>query len=475
MPSVKLKATFGSLRFRLMFWNTLVLFLLILATLVAVRTGLWLALLHETDLQLRDDLAEMTARTDESYPDLTRLQHDLERSASTHEHRGLYFKLINQQGQLVWSSNRAPRLVLPHTIRESFGPVSSGDYRLIQGVLNKPNNVKLNLRVGTLLAPLHAELDTLTRLLISVGGVALLIAPLGGYWLAGRATHPLAVIINTTNRLHPANLDERLPLRGTRDELDQLSGTINGFLDRIHAYLEQNRQFTANAAHELRSPLTAIQSLLEVALNVDRSSDEYKEILATVLEECGLLRKLVNQLLILAENDSQRSRPSELVSLDRIVEKSCEMFSAVAESDQIKLVAHCHDRLEVRGDAGRLRQVVNNLVDNALKFTPPGGQVAVELEYRPLANEAVLRISDTGSGIAPEDVPHLFERFYRGDKSRQRSARGGTGLGLSICQSIIEAHGGRIVPHSTLGQGTTMVVTLPAATVRSTNVEPVAS
>ncbi len=475
MPSAKLKATFGSLRFRLMFWNTLVLFLLILATLFAVRTGLWLALLHETDLQLRDDLAEMKARTDESYPDLTRLQHDLERSASTHEHRGLYFKLIDQQGALVWASQRAPQLVLPHTIREAFGPISSGNYRLIQGVLNKPNNVKLNLRVGTLLAPLREDLTTLTRLLITVGGVALLIAPVGGYWLAGRATHPLAVIISTTNRLHPTDLDERLPLRGTRDELDQLSGTINGFLDRINAYLEQNRQFTANAAHELRSPLTAIQSSLEVALNVDRSSDEYKEILATVLEECGLLRKLVNQLLILSESDAQRTILSELVPLDRIIEKSCDMFSAVAEADQVKLVPRCQDRINVHGDAGRLRQVVNNLVDNALKFTPAGGQVTVSLEYRPVAHEAVLRVSDTGSGIAPEDLPHLFERFYRGDKSRQRSARGGTGLGLSICQSIIEAHGGSITPESTLGQGTTMIVTFPAASLRAATVEPVAS
>src|SRR5258707_470872 len=161
-----------------------------------------------------------------------------------------------------------------------------------------------------------------------------------------------------------------MPLRGTRDELDRLSATINGFLDRIGTYLEQNREFTANAAHELRSPLAAIQNSLEVALNTDRPTDEYKELLGELLDECGGLRVLVNQLLLLAESDAGRLQvATEPVELDGIVRKAYDMFLGVAEAANVNLRIATLDRARVSGDAGRLRQVVNNLIDNAIKFT----------------------------------------------------------------------------------------------------------
>src|SRR5262249_11170132 len=151
-------------------------------------------------------------------------------------------------------------------------------------------------------------------------------------------TRPIARIINTTARLHPSSLAERLPLRGTGDELDRLSATINGFLDRIAVYLEHNREFTANAAHELRSPLAAIQNSLEAALNTDRTTDEYKELLGEILDECEGLRVLVNQLLILAESDAGRMQlAAEHVELDGIVRKTCDMFQGVAEAANVTL------------------------------------------------------------------------------------------------------------------------------------------
>jgi heavy metal sensor kinase len=298
-----------------------------------------------------------------------------------------------------------------------------------------------------------------------VGLVIAIIAPLGGYWLAGRATQPLAEIIQTAARLRPSDMRKRLRVRGTGDELDQLSLTINRLSDRIGNYLDRHREFIANAAHELRSPLAAIQSSVEVALGSDRSPTEYKELLDSIMTECQQLAKLVNQLLQLAENDAgQLELPNEPVRLDEALERSMDMFRAVAEDRGIRLRTAELDPAPVPGDLTRLRQVVNNLVDNAIKYTPAGGEVTVSLRRIPERMLVELCVADTGPGIAPEDLPHVFERFYRASRARTRREQG-TGLGLSICQSIVQAHGGQIRVARTGPDGTTFVVLLPTTPI----------
>jgi signal transduction histidine kinase len=293
----------------------------------------------------------------------------------------------------------------------------------------------------------------------------LVLSPLGGYWLASRATEPIAQINALAAQLQPSKMGDRLPLRGTGDELDVLSETINSLLDRIASYLDRNRQFVANAAHELRSPLTAIQSTVEVALNADRKIDEYKELLDEIVVECSDLRLLVNQLLLLAEADTEASPTGyEAVNLAKTVAKSIDMFRDAAEEQGVALSAERLDSVQVRGHAGRLRQVVNNLIDNALKFNRPGGSVTLDLRAAPLHNAVSLRISDTGIGISEQDLPHVFDRFYRGHAAAQARGthRSGNGLGLSICKAIVTAHGGTIEVESTPDKGTTITVMLPA-------------
>ncbi len=296
--------------------------------------------------------------------------------------------------------------------------------------------------------------------------VLLLIAPVGGYLLARRATRPIAHIISTTGRLDASHLDERLPLRGTRDELDRLSQTINSFLDRIAAYLRQSREFTANAAHELRSPLTALQSTLEITLNTDRSIEEYKEVLAVLLEECGHMRLLAHQLLVLAEGDAGRlCLHSQTLRLDQIIVRSRDMFQVVAEAAGVEMSVRRLEAALVRGDGDRLWQVVNNLLDNAIKFTPAGGRIALDFRLDDAHRQGILEVSDTGSGIDPHDLPHVFDRFYQGDKARRRETTSrGLGLGLSICQAVVAAHNGSIEVASAPGRGTTFTVRLPDCT-----------
>jgi len=463
----QLNTVFRSLRFRLSAWNTAAVLLIVVVTLVAVREALRYTLVHENDLLLEDEAYEVALAVQGYYPNLAEVDKEMERKTLGHVDRQMFVQLIAPDGQLLSSSGRPPdlaKLSLPET--EHASPVTVRGYRIVQRKVAKAGVPAYTVRVGASLEMINTDLATVSRLMMAAGTAILFIAPLSGYFLAGRATRPLARITTTAARLRPSHLEERLPIRGARDELDQLSLTINSFLDLLRDYLERNREFVANAAHELRSPLAAVQSWVEVTLNSDRSVEEYKDILGEIADRCGQLRVLVNQLLLLAEVDPGHSPPKGPVRLDELVKKCVEMFRGAAEERSVELVVDVRVDVIVEGQGDRLRQVINNLIDNSLKFTPSGGQVLINLRYSPAGDRAILKVADTGAGIASEDLPHVFERFYRGDKSRQRENQShGNGLGLSICHSIVHNHGGTIRVESSLGRGAIFTVTLPAHAV----------
>jgi heavy metal sensor kinase len=456
-----------TLRFRLTFWNTVLILAVVLVNLLAVREGIRWTLSRMVDAFLTEELALAVDEVRRLGWQSAELRAELNGQATSHHRRQLFIQLLDGQGGMVWSSTQSPPAdLIPPRVVAPDAPVTLGDHRTVGQQVRLADGRVVTVRVGCSLERARSELEHFTSRLLEVAVVLLLVAPLGGFILAGRATRPVARIISTTTRLHPTQLDERLPIRGTRDELDRLSLTINSFLDRIAAFVRQSREFTANAAHELRSPLAAFQSTLEVALNTDRTTEEYKEVLAILLEECGHMTVLVNQLLLLAEGDAGRLLPNpQPVRLDQLVSRSAEMFRAVAEAAGVELTARRVDPAVIEGDGTRLWQLVNNLLDNAIKFTPAGGRIALSLAFDGNRNECVLEVSDTGVGIAPDDLPHVFERFYQGDKARDREVLSrGVGLGLSICQAIVAAHGGTIEVASRPGAGTTFTVRLPNCT-----------
>jgi heavy metal sensor kinase len=465
MPSARFSELIGSLRFRLSAWNTAVVVVTVLVALFALREGLRYTLIREADLLLLEDIDELGLAVKEFYPDLEQIHSEMNRKARGHEHRQLFVQVLDPQGSDVWSSVNTPTTIRERpTFTEDARPRTIEGFRIVQRQLRASNLPAYTIRIGSSLAYVDHDIAQLSQLMLLIGAALLIAAPLGGYFLAKVATEPLREIIATAAQLHPSQLSERLPLRHTGDELDQLSATINGLLDRIAAYLERNREFTANAAHELRSPLAAIRSAVEVALNAPRTPQEYHELLCDIVEQIAELSLLVNQLLILAESDSAEAPwRRDSVRLDQLVARALDMFQGVAEERGIRMDSSGFPALFVQGDAARLREVINNLIDNSLKFTPRGGTVDVDLDFDPAAHQARLRVSDSGAGIDADDLPHIFERFYRGDRSRARESQTrGNGLGLSICLAIVTAHGGRIDVDSTLGRGTTFVVRLPA-------------
>ena len=460
----RIETFFSSLRFRLSAWNTAAVLLIVIVTLLALREALRFSLLQENDLLLMDDAYEVVLAVEGLYPSLDQIEKEMERKALGHVDRELFVQLLDSDGKLIASQGKPPDLTnvaLPRGDKPQL--LAIGHYRMVQREIIRPGRPRYIVRVGASTTMVTNDIGKLTRLMAGAGVVILFVAPLSGYFLAGRATRPLARIIATAARLGPRHMEERLPIRGTQDELDQLSHTINRFLDLLRDYLDRNREFVANAAHELRSPLAAIQSSVEVTLNSDRSVEEYQDMLGEVADQCGHLRILVNQLLLLAETDAARfPMEASTVRFDLVVRKSVEMFAGVAEEQGVDLSTDVIEPLTVEGDGGRLRQVISNLIDNSLKFTPRGGQVRVTLRRDAAQGQMVLTVADTGDGISPEDLPHVFERFYRGDKSRQRQDLAhGNGLGLSICQSIVMAHGGTIAVESDLGRGTIFTVFLP--------------
>jgi heavy metal sensor kinase len=474
MPRNRARELVGSLRFRLTLWNTATVLFMVLFTLWAVREGLRFSLRKEADEQLIEDADEVRLIFERYFPkQMSSIEDELNLKAISHTHRGFYVRLFDENRVLKWTSKNAPTRVrdgqeidylFPEYILDTVGePLSYDVYRIIQLHPNKKGLPRWTIRVATSYKLLENEVSRLTELMMWVGVIVVIVSPAGGYWLAGRATRPLKQIIETTSQLHPDQLYQRLPLRGTRDELDKLSLTINGFLDRIAKYISDNREFTANAAHELRSPLTAIQSSIEVALNSERSAEEYKDLICVILDQCSDLRILVNQLLLLAESDAGTlNTAGEPFDLHQIVLRALDMFQGVAEVRGITLHFECQGPVIVPGDSSRLRQVVNNLIDNAMKFSPDGTRVDVELSVDKETNEAVFRVSDQGMGIEECDKPHLFDRFFRGDKARGREKWSkGTGLGLSICEAIVSAHQGRIEVLNNPTCGCTFIVRLP--------------
>ncbi|MGN6137145.1 MAG: ATP-binding protein [Aureliella sp.] len=377
-------------------------------------------------------------------------------------------QLLRGKPRIIWQTFNVPdwsllkvppnfdRFTLPDGVATTID-----DFRVIEKTVENARSGPVRVRMGASLRSIqHASKITDQLVLLNIF-ISLVVAPLGGYWLALRATQPLKSMIRTADRLRPQQMEERLPIRHTEDEIDQLSLSFNRLLDRIAEYLTKRQDFLANSAHELRTPLAALRSTAELALNSDRTVDEYRELLESIVSECGNLEQLVNQLLLLSETESAHFETrGEIVDFSKITSDACDMFGAVAESRGVTLATEIAPDVLVDGSRLHLRQLLNNLIDNAIKFIPNEGRVTVELAST--AAGQCLKVRDTGVGIAEAELRRMFERFYRGDRARRRSTpTRGTGLGLSICRAIAEAHGGTIAISSQPGVGTEVVVNLP--------------
>jgi len=325
-------------------------------------------------------------------------------------------------------------------------------YRTPQGDL-------IVIQTGAKTEPIRHVLRSLFLILLTGTPIILVVAALGGYVLMARALRPVVTLTERAERVGRDDLGERLPVIPSGDELERLSLALNRMIERLEETVAHNRRFSADASHELRTPLTIIRGELEVLIENRALPAIFAEGIGSAREESNRMSHIVESLMTISRleggGEQMKMKPVDLVALAC---ETLEHISLLAEEKDINLICNTSGPVHVTGDAMRLKQIVANLLDNAIKYTANKGSVVMSVTAE--ADLAVLQVSDTGIGIPSDAIPFVFERFYRADQTRSRES-GGIGLGLAIVKSICIAHHGTVSVSSIEGHGTTFRVELP--------------
>jgi heavy metal sensor kinase len=339
----------------------------------------------------------------------------------------------------------------------------SGGHTLLIAALNfnSPGNPHYLIESGALLDPVETMLNHLFLQLALGLPVAVIIITVGGFLLVRRALMPVEQLTSAAEHITQHNLSQRLPVSHTGDELERLSVTLNRMIARLDEAFQNSRRFVADASHDLRTPLTILHGELESLAQDSRLNPDLRERAAIMLEETLHLAKIVEQLFTLSRLDAGEARTDwTKFDLAELAKTTADQMSLLAEDKGISIACDTAQTLPVEGDAVRLKQVIVNLLDNAIKYTPQKG--AIQLCVRGVNGHAVLEVKDNGIGIPADALPHIFERFYRVDKTRSGESES-AGLGLSIVKSICTAHGAEVEAESSIGTGSCFRIKLPVA------------
>ncbi|MCE5313778.1 MAG: ATP-binding protein [Armatimonadota bacterium] len=474
-PAKHIGSPFSSVRFRLTLWNIGVLAMVLFVFLAVVHVSVRSYLLSEIDRRLTgmaEQYVEMISDTRSGkippgppmdkrhkrhFP-VTLRQYDLKGRSTrpTGKLADVQERLLDKiafkraaSGESVFSyvtENDAP-------LRVFSRPIEYKDHRV--GVV----------QIAASFAEVKVMLESLTMTLTILVPVALLVAGVGGLFLTSRALKPLRQMVKSASAISDSDLSRRIPVIGA-DEFAHLAATINGMLARLDkAFLqlrqafERERRFTSDASHELRTPLTAIKANTSLTLRGERTPEQYREALTNIDQSADTMSRLVQDLLLLARSDGgQLSRDFQAVDPRKLFEQAAATVRRSENDAKVRIDAPQSAGM-IYGDPEHLNRLVINLLENALRYTPSGGEVLLQASGN--GDSVALTVSDTGEGIAAEHLPHLCERFYRVDQARAKRS-GGSGLGLAICRSIVDAHSGSMVIESVVGQGTRVIITLPA-------------
>jgi heavy metal sensor kinase len=452
--------------FRLTLWYLVVFSALSVTVFLVVYVSLALRLQDQTDNELLEKSKEFEAL----YPEhgIKALQAEFAREAESQGTRRVLFQLLSPNGECLASSDLSQwkevgiflrSEPIPQRSQPSYRTLSLPGRRHKVRLLSMPTTDGSLIEVGSSLDREEIILERYRETF----GVALMVmvicGGLFGFFLARKAMSGVQRVTDTASRIGKNDLGRRVPLAHEGEEINALARAFNAMLERIEALLGEIRQITDNVAHELRTPITRIRGSAETTLKSSDDLGEYREMAASVIDACDDLIAMIDTMLEIAKTDSGAGE-LDLVPVDllEIVEEAADLFGPMAEDKgiDIRLIESPRPTM-VNGDRRRLQRVVANLLDNAIKYTPHGGAITVTVKMD--TGNARVEISDTGIGINENDIPHIYERFYRGDKNRSTS---GSGLGLSLALAVIHAHGGDITAKST-EHGSTFAFFLPTS------------
>lgn len=449
-----------SIQFRLTAWYTAIL----AATFILIGAGVWLALnrsIEDTaDRELRSRLEDVRRYYNGfSKDDLAHLEEEF-REESLLGQSTSNIRISDARGKWLFKTPGTENWPVDFIATElpqegRFATVSLQRRRM--RLVTAPVRVGV-VQIGLPIDEFEEVRDGFLWLTALGSPVLLLFAWLGGYWMSGRALKPVDAISAKAANIGAGRLNVRLQGSGTGDELDRLADVLNGMLERIENAFKRVTDFTADASHELRTPVAVVQTTAELMRSQPRSVAEHVAGWERVGAETGRMANLISDLLTLARADADRSKSSfERVDLNAIVQSAAEEMRVLAEDKGIQFKVAAAEPIEISGDADGIRRVVCILLDNAIKYTESGGAVSVEIKS---GAQIELDVTDTGCGIDSSGLPHVFERFYRVSKDRSRKS-GGTGLGLAIAKQIVEQHGGEIRVRSRPQIGSVFTVVLP--------------
>lgn len=458
-----------SIRFRLTIWYAAALAVTCAVTGIAMWWGIRDSIHDTVDRDLRTRMRAMQGflATEKLDHGLGPLEEELIEEAAIAP-AGIQYRIASADGRWIyrspgtnsWAPAPPGEPVLTKAGRAETLVVNGRPFRVLSAA--GPQGA---IQIGAPIDEMYEMLDHFTWAALLASPAVLLLASFGGYWVSGRSLAPIAQIATAAEQIEAQNLSRRLPMAGTGDELDRLSATLNSMFGRLEQAFGRMVQFTADASHELRTPVAIIRTTAEVVRSKPRTEAEYAAALDRIIAASERATALIEDLMLLARADAGiDSIASEQLNLsDLVIETSAEA-RVLAESANLSLRCDTPTPCEILGDAQALRRLLLILLDNAIKYTLPGGEVgiAVEVEKGGEERKAIVHVRDTGIGIAEGDLPHIFDRFYRAGQDRSRQT-GGSGLGLSIARWIAERHHGEICVVSHPGEGSLFSLTLPRA------------
>jgi len=454
----------GTLSFRLTLWYTGIFTLSSLLALSIFYYRISSITMERTDAELLEEMEEFSTLRSEEGIDKVKTEMILEVES---EDKEIFYRLLSIDGQILAMSSTQPwdRLevrentlrLLRDQSRPVLGTLDIQNYkykvRTIYGSIS-PTEV---LQIGLSLEDNEEYLQVFRDLLFLLMIPLFIFAALIGWFLSRQALLGVEEVTLTAIDISKGSYDKRVQVKRRSYEVDRLSSTFNSMLDRIQALLKSIREMTDNIAHDLRSPLTRIRGIAEMTLFRKNSIKDYENMAASTIEECDNLIEMINTMLDITEAEAGVGEfKIEKVNLSKLILDACELFRPIANEKRVNIITILPDKLHFQGDRSKLQRLVTNLLENSIKYTEPGGSIAISAS---LDNRQVnIMFEDTGIGISEKDLPKIFERSYRCDRSRSQA---GIGLGLSLAKAIANAFGGDISVKSALNKGSAFLVTIP--------------
>ena len=454
----------NTLSFRLTLWYALIFTLTSLLALFIFYYRISQITMANTDEELIEELNEFYVLMQEGGVDEVTVGVVLEAES---EGQDVFYRLLTRRGNVLKALNmnaygnvgvsdtalHALNGKAKYVIQTFNVPGHNYDVREIYGIIG--TDIVFNM--GVSLADNYDYLGIFRNLIFLLMAPLFLVATLIGWFLARHALKGVEEVTQTAIGISKGSIDKRVEVKRRNDEINRLANTFNDMLDRIQTLIQGMQEMNDNVAHDLRSPLTRIRGIAEMTLMGEYSADDYRDMAANSIEECDKLIEIINTMMDITETEAGVSPfKSEKIDIVKLILSACELFDPIAEEKEVRLITDLPERLTISGDKGKMQRLVTNLLENAIKYNKHGGTVTISVKQE---NRRVhIEVEDTGLGIAEAELPHIFERFYRCDRSRSQA---GIGLGLSLAKAIVKAFDGEIRVTSTLDKGSSFQVFFP--------------